>query len=729
MDRVVAMCLMYLIGLFMAIDVQAGKREDSALTRLELYNVSWNSPSGNSKGSMPLGNGDIGLNVWVENGGDLLFYIGKTDAWSERVHNPDGLLKVGLLRFHFERNPFAGQQFRQTLNLRKSRIEITSGENHIKVWVDANNPLVRFEASCSEKNSLTVTYEPLRSPENIALRKRYFNSVVHTDSILKVGEKRIGWFYKNANMKQKELVNLTFGALVEGTGMRASTPVTLQSTSSSKSFQVTVAVLTSVDNKPGEWLKKVENIANNLPELNTARKEHEKWWEQFWTRSWIYIEGDDDAFVVSRAYNLQRYVSACGGRGKYPIKFNGSIFTVDNRINTKKEGQPVSFDVNGDYRAWGGQYWFQNTRHMYWPMLMSGDFDMMHPFFGMYQGMTDKNKELVQKYYQVNGLLFAETCPFEGGIPKATPEEKGSYTKHYYAQILEYTAMALDYYGFTGDDDFARKTLIPIANEGLKFYFSYFKYGKDGKIAIDPANSMETFWKVRNPLHDIAGLYYVLSGLKKLPSHLIDRNMMKQWNAWEKCIPQIPYGAVDGHRVFLPAEDLYGDKRHNFENTDLSAVFPFRLCTIGEQDIQTGINTFERRSEKIIGCWHYDVVIAALLGLTDEAQKQIVSISRLKNARSKADNEMRFPVFWGPNHDYTPDQDHGGVLCTAIQYMLLQASNDKIYICPAFPEKWNVDFKLHTDKRTVVYATVKRGKTEQVETLPAKRKKDIVFHL
>jgi Domain of unknown function (DUF5703) len=31
---------------------------------------------------MPLGNGDIGINAWVETNGDLCFYIGKTDTGS-----------------------------------------------------------------------------------------------------------------------------------------------------------------------------------------------------------------------------------------------------------------------------------------------------------------------------------------------------------------------------------------------------------------------------------------------------------------------------------------------------------------------------------------------------------------------------------------------------------------------------------------------------------------------
>ena len=36
--------------------------------QLNDYNIVWNSQSQNSSESMPCGGGDIGLNVWVENG-------------------------------------------------------------------------------------------------------------------------------------------------------------------------------------------------------------------------------------------------------------------------------------------------------------------------------------------------------------------------------------------------------------------------------------------------------------------------------------------------------------------------------------------------------------------------------------------------------------------------------------------------------------------------------------
>jgi len=86
---------------------------------LSQYNVVWGTPSKGSSGSMPIGNGDIGLNVWVEEGGDLLFYISKTDAWSENAR----LLKLGRVRVKLLPNPFEkGMPFKQTLKLRQLKV-------------------------------------------------------------------------------------------------------------------------------------------------------------------------------------------------------------------------------------------------------------------------------------------------------------------------------------------------------------------------------------------------------------------------------------------------------------------------------------------------------------------------------------------------------------------------------------------------------------------------------
>jgi len=51
---------------------------------------------------MPLGNGEVGINLWVEENGDLLFYISRSDSLSEISR----LLKVGEVRVALSPNPF-----------------------------------------------------------------------------------------------------------------------------------------------------------------------------------------------------------------------------------------------------------------------------------------------------------------------------------------------------------------------------------------------------------------------------------------------------------------------------------------------------------------------------------------------------------------------------------------------------------------------------------------------
>ncbi len=76
----------------------ATKKPAGLAGRLDAYNVAWNQPGGSSPNSMPLGNGDVGVNAWVEKTGDLVFYISKTNAWDENAR----LCKIGRVRVKFD---------------------------------------------------------------------------------------------------------------------------------------------------------------------------------------------------------------------------------------------------------------------------------------------------------------------------------------------------------------------------------------------------------------------------------------------------------------------------------------------------------------------------------------------------------------------------------------------------------------------------------------------------
>src|SRR5690242_9267625 len=81
---------------------------------LDQVNVVWNTPSENSTGSMPIGNGQVVLNVWVEKGtGDVMMLIARTDSLSEICR----FMKLGRVRIHLDGSPLVGNDFRQELKL------------------------------------------------------------------------------------------------------------------------------------------------------------------------------------------------------------------------------------------------------------------------------------------------------------------------------------------------------------------------------------------------------------------------------------------------------------------------------------------------------------------------------------------------------------------------------------------------------------------------------------
>ena len=480
------------------------------MATLDRYNVVWDVPGPTSSQSMPIGNGDIGLNVWVETNGDLLFYIGKTDSWNQDVNGDQGLMKIGGVRVSMNPSPLAGDaKFLQTLKLRTGEIEIKEGTSTLRVWVDANHPVIRVEAIHAQPRSLTVSLNNWRPP---SVR----------DVTLSNQTNRLAWYHRNGSGGNPHVANLTFGAVIEGSGLVSSNDMTLVSAKAAKSQTVSIYALTATTPSAEDWLAQLDRKVAEIEKLKLekTRAEHQKWWDDFWHRSWVFVGGDKDGTNATEGYVLQRFVTASAGRGAYPIKFNGSIFIVDAPAQQGPNGRR-SNPMSPDQRVWGGQYWFQNTRAMYWPRLAAGDFDMMMPLFKMYAGQLAPNAAQVQGYYHHDGSYFAETAPYWGGLRYWGPEVKEDWTGHYFTPILELSMMMLDYYEYTGDKNFARETLLPIASAGLTFFDQHFPRDAQGKILLDPDNSIEMYWKVHNPAPDIAGLQAILARVLALPDDLV----------------------------------------------------------------------------------------------------------------------------------------------------------------------------------------------------------------
>ena len=684
------------------------------------YNLIWTTPSEDASGSMPIGNGEMAANVWVERNGDLVFYMSRTDCWSETGE----LYKLGRVRVSFTPSITSFADFSQTLDLDDGCIRLKRSGLDLSFWIDSGQPVIRIAGKSDDGVSVSVkaevwrdklkkiasvesddlvrsisgfpdTLEFYRYPDDIldcegAVVVRHHNCCSSYDRTLDLQGIEI-----EDRAARDPFLNRCFGFRVEGKNLRKLSPRELASDGPVKDIDIRIASESGIYPNPDEWTAEVAKISASAPSCGKSARRTSRFWRRFWNRSYIFVETPDvvTGDRINRAYILQRWVQACAGRGKFPIKFNGTLFTVDSRFTDS------STDFDPDYRRWGGDYWWQNTRLPYYPMLKSGDFDMMQPLFEHYFKNLPMMKANARALCGVEGALSPETATVFGtfccsdyrwdrsGCTDALPGNM--YIKMHWSSSLEMISLMLDYYDYTSDRKFLEQRALPYAREFLVFYDRAFGRDDFGKLVISPTQSLETYWyDVVNDTPTISGLNDVLPRLMALPDDLGTSEDRALWQRLASSLPSVPRMAVDSVLVFAPAGS-FNPARTNCENPELYPIFPYHLCNIATDNLQTGRESFERRNEKSNVGWSQDGQEAARLGLKDEAARML--LEKIENSNAA----FRFPVFWGPNYDWTPDQDHGSNLLITLQEMVLQTYYGVDYLLPAFPDEWGVRFKLH----------------------------------
>jgi alpha-L-fucosidase 2 len=726
--------------------------------------VTWNSLGTNENSSMPLGNGDVALNVWTEQNGDIVLLLAKADAWSENGQ----LLKLGRVRVTLTPNPFVGQtNFTQTLKLETGEVQLQAGKSVVHIWVDANQPEVHLEVEAESPVLLEARSEVWRTrayhlDQGAVGRAGFFEFGSDPDgldfgpdTILPTQNNCVSWCHYNTNsiyplVFQREhlesllpkypdpLLHRCFGVAMKGLGLASGDDQTLKSSGAARSLRLNLYALTQSADSPENWQAALNKEMASCDSVSTrsARKAHEGWWKEFWNRSWIDVSGLPEAATVSQSYAMQRYMTACAGRGAQPIKFNGSLFTVghdlpDGVSSSEKEHDP-------DYRGWGASFWNQNTRLVYWPLMATGDYDLLQPWFDMYVHALPLAKDRTQAYFHHDGAAFVETIYFWGlpnlndfGWNNPGPELQSEWMRYHIQGGLEVVAQILDRYDNTQDADFARNTLLPLADATAAYYNQHWKRGPDGKILMSPAQSLETYQvNAVNPTPDIAALMDVLPRLLALPAGLADDSERALWKKVLNDLPPIPMGTTakgklppegrgdpDERPTILPAQQ-YG-KTKNGENPELYTVFPYRLYGVGKPDLKLARDTYKARLFHLSKCWGQDGTESSILGLTGEAKSAVLH-------EFTAYGNQQFRWFWTKSNDWIPDMDNGGAGMITLQNMLMQCDGRRIQLLPAWPDDWTADFKLHAPYQTTVEGHVENGKVTHLKVTPASRAGDVV---
>ena len=285
------------------------------------------------------------------------------------------------------------------------------------------------------------------------------------------------------------ILHNTFGGAISGKGMvpvaAGEATQALKTSVPTRRLEIAIHVLTAQTDTAEQWVEKLDAIVaeERKTGLDKAWQAHTQWWQAFWNRSWIYVQTPEDGVpttaeqaaarqkerselqvtgerglenhkrpavraepagvVVSQGYALQRFILAAGGRGAYPAKHNGTIFTVNNR-------KPDSLE-DADNRILGANYWFlDQATTAYGPLLLSGDYDLLMPLFKMYGAMVPMARARTKLQYNHEGIYIPATV-----YPWGTYQEN-EYVRWLWHGGLELTAKMLDYCEATGDEAFLR---------------------------------------------------------------------------------------------------------------------------------------------------------------------------------------------------------------------------------------------------------------------------------
>ncbi len=324
---------------------------------------------------------DIAANAWTEQDGGLVLLVAKADAWTELGK----LVKLGRVRIQLNPNPFAGTtNFVQILKLENGIIELKSGENTVRVWIDANHPVMHVETHLEHPGTFQANLElwrtshpfPGHSPDKGGLFEMGGDSIpvnFTADTVFPAGADRITWCHFNTNsiypfvLQQEHLESLVskypdpllhrcFGGTLTGPGLVSSDDRTLKSVALGQNFRLDLIALTQKQVEAAQtWQRSLDALVKEAESERTCNplgRHINNGGRIFGIANWIHVSGTDAAAKVSQGYVMQRYMIAASSRGELPVKFNGGLFTVGHDLfDTNRDSNDR--DHNPDYRAWG----------------------------------------------------------------------------------------------------------------------------------------------------------------------------------------------------------------------------------------------------------------------------------------------------------------------------------------------------------------------------------------
>ena len=649
--------------------------------------------------ALPLGNGNMGVMVSNLTGMNYVLYPGNFFASAGQNQL---LIASGELTIHLPEEWMKGF-VNERLELYNARIvtkfktingiyEVTSwvikGMNVLVIEIKGNNPIpdLKAELTIPNKNNLPVL---LRNPK---ITVEQGKAALTT---MGLSEQRV------ASLLVEKL-NGQFEAKSDGNKIAIDIP-----SDGRKKLILLVASPVVCEKKvsSNDALNKAQELIGRIQKygISSFRKSHNAYWHSFWSKSSITMHSRHGfADYLENLYNLFLYMMADMSTGPDAPKFNGGDFLFLN-----------------NWRSWGGEYWYNNTREMYWPLLPSNHADLWKPFIDLYWRHMSVFKKSTHEFYGVDGICVPETMDGYSGIGDNT---HNPYTCLYLTSGTELAYEFYRYYLYTHDETFLKEKAYPMMKDTITFELNFLTKGKNGIYHVYPSDARETYWWIKDSITTLSSLKCVLPILIDTSKKLgVDE---KERIHWQYVLDHLAPFVIDKKtNTFLPGtflnvypptrftkvEAVYPINKRtnksgnafNCEDIVCDPVYPWGLIGLNssQKELEIMRNTYLKSPWRWWGygnAWNPTAVWAARLGMTEEVVKRLREYVNYVQMfpNGMASTPGRMPKIWGKQLGDSPGFDSAGVMATTIQQMMLQSYDNLIRIFPAWPNGWQCEFTL-----------------------------------
>ena len=503
------------------------------------------------------------------------------------------------------------------------------------------------------------------------------------------------------------------------------------------------------------------------------------WWAEFWSRTFVKLNSEDGvANYLQRVRTMALYYVATTSRGDFPTKFNGMLFASEGDVstwgpqiwiwNTESYYYPTfAADCSDLTDPWFGMFnrnlsTYERAAKQLWGVKEGIFIPEQSNFDGCVDLSDDTAAQMRKVLFQqmspadlsasvANDLRFEASLRFYTDTPSDHWAFKLSGGRYYWVSHLltsaaEIATQAWWRYRYTGDKEFLANQGYPLLRGVADFYLHYCQKEADGLYHVPLSHAHESYWGIRDSLWDLAAIRSVI------PAAILSAKILNVDGAkiekWQELLDNLtPYvlagdpqarALMNGQSAADVDANSFPDHawaagqlgkgipgNQNFESVWTAPMFPFDDWSLVRQnpaDRATATDTYlaHRMTKYLvrdgrIGSGHDRIaILTARVGRAEDVERALPIYA---GGQSEA-------IGTGATQGVGKNEESAeslGNTAMGLQEALMQSqpefSGDQevILVAPAWPEKWDADFRLLARGGFLVSSRLRGGKPDFIQ--------------